>query len=187
MPFVGKLTQYVENTRFDPERGLFFDTKVFRYPVGGKEADAEYIHGQPVRVVAHYPDGVVSIETIYLGGICRAYPVALEKDHDIAHFFLLVPCPLYHIDTFFAYARNVMKSLHIGIYNVERCFAKLGHEPFRHNRPDALYHAGTQVAFNALGRCGKEGFIRCDPELLAVAGMDAPVALDLRISPGTTE
>ncbi len=73
---------------------------------------------------------------------------------------------------------------YICIYDIEGCLAKLCHKSFCHHRPDALYHTGAQVTFNTFYCSRKQGLIRRDPELLSVAGMNAPVSFYLEEFPG---
>jgi hypothetical protein len=127
MAFARELSQHVEDPRFDPQRRFLPDAELRGYAVGGKKAYPEYVDRQPVRILAHHPHRVPAIETVDPGGISGAYPVALEKDHDIADFFLLVPGRFDHIDTLVAYAGDLVEPFHIRVDDVEGRFAEPSH------------------------------------------------------------
>ena len=91
MPRIGGGLQRGGDAGVQPLRRLRGQPKFHRDRVGGLEADAPDVPGQPVGILGHDRDGVgaVSLEDPYRPG--RADAVGVQEQHDLAHSLLLGP------------------------------------------------------------------------------------------------
>ena len=88
---VGGLRQGVLQARLDPLRAVVRDADGLGDLVGGEEADAPDVGGQPVGLVLHDGDRGVAVLLVDAHRDGGGDPDALEEDHDLLDGLLLLP------------------------------------------------------------------------------------------------
>ena len=90
---VGQFLQDVLQAGLGAQFGLLADAQALGDLVGGLEADARDISGQPVWVLGDLLDRLVPVRLVDAKGPAGADAVAVQKDHDLPDHLLLVPTP----------------------------------------------------------------------------------------------
>src|SRR4051794_12042290 len=91
MALLAELLKHVAQGGAGPKRRGAVDAETLGELVGGVEADAPDIAGQPVGVVAHQVDGLLAVLLVDAHGPRGADAVRLQEDHDLAHGLLFAP------------------------------------------------------------------------------------------------
>jgi len=102
--------------------------------------------------------------------------VGLKKQHDITNLFLLIPCLLYHGDTFFADTVDPGKLFDFIFDDIQCLFSKFFNNSTGHNRSEPFDESGTQIFSNSINGCRNRGLGFHNLELLAKSGMINPFA-----------
>ena len=105
----------------------------------------EDVGGQAIGVLLDHFDGFVAVGLENLGGVARADPVGLQKEHDLADFFLVGPGLPDHLTTLFPDALDLRKSLDLLFDDVQSLFPEGFNDALGHDGADSLNQAGTQV------------------------------------------
>src|SRR5208282_6229911 len=91
------------------DQGIHRDAYLPGNLVGGLETNAVNVLGQPVRVVADLLNGALAISPVNAHGSTRADAVRVEKQHNVADDFLLVPRCLDSLPAFWADAVHIFQ------------------------------------------------------------------------------
>ncbi len=92
--------------------------------------------------------------TVNLGGVCGAYPVSLEKDHNIFDVLLFLPALAYLVDTFLSEIRHLFQSVDVIFYDIDSIQTEFVDYGFCKHRSDTFYKTATEVFLNAVD-CGR--------------------------------
>jgi len=106
------------------------------------------------------------------------HPVGLQKNHDVLDLALLDPGVA---DTRAAHrpdAVHLEKPLWMAVDRLERVEPEVAHQALRHHLADAADEAGAQVPLDADERRGRDGHEAVDAELLAIAAVVHPRAVE---------
>ena len=144
------------------------DPDILRDLVGAFEADTPDIGGKLIRVLLDHLDRAFFIKAINLDRIGRGNAVSLKKQHNRAYLALLIPGRLDLPDPLFADARYLRQLGRRLLDNVQRVLAELLDNPLRHDRPDALDHAGAEVFLDGGGGRRSHGFVALQLKLRSV-------------------
>ena len=176
MPFVHRLRKGVRDTGLEPDRSGLRDAEPHRNRVGGLEADAPDVAGEPVRVRRHHLDGVgpVGLEDPHRQR--RPDAVAVQEDHDLADHLLLGPCRRDPLGPHGPDAGDLPQPLRGRPDHVEDGVAEGSHQLLGIDRTDAPDEPGAEVLADTVvrGRLGRPQEPR--PELRAVRPVVHPLA-----------
>src|SRR5467141_3852822 len=159
MPFVYCLGESVGNAGAHTDQRGLLDAELSRDLIGGAEADATDVAGQPVRVLRDELDGLGTVGLVDAYRARGADAVAVQEQHDLADDLLLGPTandalrPLRTDPGYLAQAARLL------LDDVEHGIAEGAHELLRVDRPDATDHAGAEILldpFDSGRRCGLE-------------------------------
>ena len=107
MTLVGGLLQCEGNAGPHPLRRLPRHAELHRYGVGGAEADAPDVAREPVGILGHHRDRVMSVGLEDANRARRADTIGVQEEHDVADGLLLGPAGGDFCRAEFAYARDV--------------------------------------------------------------------------------
>ena len=176
MALVGRLLQREGNASPNPLRRLPRHAELHGDGVGGAKADAADVAREPVGILGHDVDCVVSISLEDADRPRRADAVGVQEEHDVADGLLLGPAGGDFSGAEFAYAGNVPQLLGARLDDFERRRAEYGDDPLRQLRAYAAHHAGTEVFLNPLGRRRRRGLEEIRLELQPVGSVRDPDA-----------
>ena len=179
MSLAARLLQRVGYARRDPLRRVALHAKRARDPVRGHETDAINVLRQPVRVLPYNRDRVVAVALIDLRRQTGADSVPLQKDHHLLDRLHLSPGRPDHRDPLAAHAADLRQPLRFAFDDVERPFAKMGHDPLGRHRPHASDQAAAKIPFDTGNRRRQHRPHSRKAELLAVLRVHLPVPLQL--------
>ena len=176
MPIVHGLGQRMADACTDPDHGRLVDAEPHRDGVGGLEADAADVAGQPIGILRHHLHrvGAVGLEDAH-----RARgpdPVAVQEHHDLAHRLLLGPGGGDPLRPHRADAVDLPQAFGARLDDVEHPLAECTDELLRIDRSDTPDHAGAEIPLDALGRGGRGGLQEPRPELRPVGAVVHPLA-----------
>ncbi len=159
MTVSGDLLQHVAHAGLGADEGVVRDSQLLGDGVGGLEADAMDVEGEPVGVLADLLDRLVPIGLVDAHRPCRADAVGLEEDHDLPDDLLLRPGAGYPLlalgtDTF-----QLQQPVGAVLDDVEHPLAEGPYQLAGEVRADALHHTRAQVLLDAV-----QGARRDDPE-----------------------
>ena len=152
------------------------DPHLGRQFVGGLEADAPDVVGQPVGVLLDLGDGFLAVGAVDSHGPTEADAMLGQEEHDFADFLLLLPALANPLDPFLADPLDVEQEVGGRLEDFERPFLVEADDLGRQLRPDAADCPGSQILFDAFrrGRVGGLQFVGL--ELLAVFPVHDPLA-----------
>src|SRR6516225_11438846 len=152
MTFVHRLRECVGNAGTHANKRGRLDTKLGRDLVGGAEADAADVPGQPIRVLRDDLNGIGPIGLVDAHRPRRADAVAVQAQHDFADDLLLGPAGDDPLRALWADAGYLAQARRFLFDDVEHCLAENAHELLRVDRPDAADHAGAEILLDPLDR-----------------------------------
>ena len=152
------------------------DPHLGRQFIGGLEADAPDVVGQPVRVLLDLGDGFLAVGPVDAHGPAEADAMLGQEEHDFADFLLLLPALADPLDPFLADALDVEEEIGGRLEDFEGPFLVDADDLGGDLRPDAADRPGGQILFDAFrrGRVGGLEFVGL--ELLAVFPVHDPLA-----------
>ena len=156
-------------------RGLL-DAESFRDQIGGTEADAPDVAGQPVGVLAHdlHGIGAVGLEDAHRAG--RANVVLVQEHHDLADPLLVRPGRGDPVGPLRTDPLDLAQTRRTGLDDVEDVRAEQADHTRGIDRADAPDHAGAEIFFDAFHRRGGGGFQETHAELQPVRPVVGPFA-----------
>src|SRR5450830_44710 len=150
MPIVHRFCQCIRDAGAHSDHGGLFDAKLHGDSVGGLEANASNVARQAVRVFRHDLHGIRTVSLVDTDCSCRADPMAVQKDHDLAHDLLLSPGIGDAFGAHQANASHLAQPLRLGLDDIEYLLAKRIDHLFGVDRPDAADHSGTEIFLDAI-------------------------------------
>ena len=156
-------------------RGLL-DAESFRDQIGGTEADASDVAGQPVGVLAQdlHGIGAVGLEDTHRAG--RADAVLVQEHHDLADPLLVRPGRGDPVGPLRTDPLDLAQTRRTGLDDVEDVRAEQADHPRGIDRADAPDQAGAEIFFDAFHRRGGGGFQETHAELQPVRPVVGPFA-----------
>ena len=152
------------------------DPHLGRQFIGGLEADAPDVVGEPVGVFLDLGDGFLAVGAVDSHGPTEADAMLGQEEHDLADFLLLLPALTDPLDSFVADALDVEQEIGGRLEDFEGPFLVDADDLGRQLRPDAANAPGGQILFDALGRGRVRGLEFVGLELLAVFSVNDPLA-----------
>lgn len=174
---VGGLGQGVLKPRLHSLRAVVRDADGLGDAVGGEEADAPDVGGQPVGLVLHHGDRGVLVLLVDAHGDGGGDADALEEDHHFLDGLLLLPGGSDELGALGAEAGHLHEAPRLLLDDVERVRAEVLHDAVGDAGADALDQARAEVAPDALDSGGQDRRVVLHGELLAVLRVRAPAAL----------
>jgi hypothetical protein len=177
VPLVGRLRQRVLEPGLHPVGAVVRDADGLGDAVGGEEADAPHVGGQPVGLVAHHRDRGVAVLLVDAHRDRGGHPHSLEEDHHLLDRLLLLPRRADQLRPLRAEPGHLDQPLRSRLDDLQRLQAEVLHDPLGDPRADALDQAGAQVAPDALHGGRQHRRVVLHGELAAVLRVRAPAAL----------
>ena len=174
MPVVHRLQQGIGDAGPGADHGRLRDAQLFGDLVGGLEADAPDIAGEPVGVLGHQRDRVRPVGLVDAHGTRRAHTMALEEHHDLADGFLVGPGGGNACHAFGADAAHLGQALRLLLDDVEDGFPERRDQPLGEMRADTLHQTRAEIFLNALQGRGGCRFQEIGRELLSMVAMRGP-------------
>ena len=103
------------------------------------KADPSHVTGEPIRVLGHDFDRLVTVGLEDANRASGAHPVSVQEDHDLADRLLLGPARHDLRGPPGADARNLRQSIRTGLNDLEGRLAKCGDDTLSHRGPDAAH------------------------------------------------
>ena len=176
MALVHRLGQRVGDAGAHPDHRRLLDAELHRDCVGGLEADAADVAGQPIGVLGHDLDGVGAVGLEDAHRPRGADAVAVQEDHDLPDDLLLGPGAGDALGAHRADAGHLAQTIGLGLDDVEHLLAERLDHLLGVDRADAADHAGAEIFLDALDRrrCRRAHEARL--ELLAMGAVVDPFA-----------
>ena len=160
----------------DPQQRVPGDAEGGGDPVGGQEADATHVAGEPVRVLGDQADRVAAVEPVDPDAPGGADLMPVQEDHDLAHGTLLGPALDDLAGPLRPDAGQLTQPLGLALDDLEHGVTEGGDQLAGVDRTDAADQAGGQVLLDALGGGGRGRLQEGGLELQAVAAVVDPLA-----------
>ena len=138
MAEIGRCRERVGQARFEPLFAVDGDAQLLRDLVGGLEADAPDVLGQPIGIGFNGRDGLVPIGLVDLHRVGRGDAFGLQEQHDVADLALFVPRLLDHRNPLFADALHSQQRARLVLDDLQRLQAEQLHHPLCITGPTPL-------------------------------------------------
>jgi len=178
VPVVGGFVEGVDHAGGHAVRRVLRQAQVAGNFVGSQEADAPDIAGQAVGVFLHLVDGLVAVGLVDLDRQAGGDTMALQEEHDLLDRLLFRPGAGDHLHPLLADVRHFQQALRVVIEHVQRLQAEVVDDLLGGARPDAPDQPAAQVAAHRLDGGGHGLAHAFRPELVAVAGVLHPLAIE---------
>ena len=149
---VHRFGERIADARADPDHGRLLDAELHRDGVGGHEADAADVAGEPVGVLRHHLHGIGAVGPEYPHRPRRADAVAVQEHHDLADDLLLSPGVGDPLRPHLPDAGHLAQAFRLGLDDVEHLLAERPDKLAGVDRADAPDHAGAEILLDALDR-----------------------------------
>ena len=176
MAFVHGFGQGIGDAGPRPHHGGLLDAQAGRDGVGGDEADAPDVAGQPVGVFGDELDRVGAIGLEDADRARRADAVGVQEQHDLADHLLVRPARDDPLDADGADAGDLAQPLRFPLDHVEHIGAEGADQLLRVDRADPPDHAGAQILLDAFRRGRHRGAQEAGLELEAMGAVVVPDA-----------
>ena len=176
MALAGQVLKRVLDGGPGPIGTIAVDPHLGRQFIGGLEADAPDVVGQPVRVLLDLGDGFLAVGAVDSHGPTETDAMLGQEEHDFADFLLLLPALADPLDPLLADPLDVEKEVRGRLEDFERPFLVEADDLGRQLRPDAADCPGGQILFDAFRRGRVRGLEFVGLELLAVFPVNDPLA-----------
>jgi hypothetical protein len=144
--------------------------------VGGLEADAPDVGGQPVRLAADHVDRLVPVGLVDPHRQRRGDTNALQEDHHLLDRLLLLPRTGDHPGALGPKTGDLDQAARLLLDHLQGGLAEVIDDPLGHLGADALDQSRAEVAADALDGGGQHRLVGLDLELAAVLRVAAPPA-----------
>ena len=144
--------------------------------VGGLEADAPDVVGEAVRILPNLVDTLRAVLSVDLGGIGRAYAVALEKQHHVLDLLLPLPALADLLHALAADLRHLVEPFDVGFDHFDRRRTESLDDRTGKTGADAFHQSAAEVFLDAVNRGRYRLLPRCGNELAAVTFVHFPLA-----------
>jgi len=181
--FLGQLLERVAHGGPGPLRTVAIHPQLHGQLVGGLEADAADVVGQPVGVLLDLGDGLLAVGAIDADRAGRAEPVIGEEEHDAADLALLLPALADHLQALAPDAADVEKEVGILVEHLQGPLLVDADDAGGQRLADAADRARAQVALDAVEGGGMGGADLLGLELTPVLPVDHPLARGLDVLP----
>ena len=131
MAVIRRLLQGERDAGAQPLRGLLGQAELHGDGVGGAEADAADVAGEPIGILGHHLDGVVAIGLEDPDRARRPDAMGMQKHHDVAHGLLFGPAGGDPRRAQFADAGNLAQAARLRLDDLEGCLAEDGRRSAR--------------------------------------------------------
>ena len=179
MPFVHRLGERVGDPGTDADQRGLLDAELGRDLVGGSEADAADVAGQPVRVLRDQLNRIGAVGLVDAHRARGADAIAVQEQHDLADHLLLGPAPDDPLGTLRADAGHLAQAARLLLDDFEHGLAEGADQLPRVDRPDAADHPGAEVFLDPLDRRRRRRLEERRPELDAVGAIVDPASARL--------
>ena len=176
MTLVHRFGQRIADARADPDHGRLLDAELHRDGVGGHEADAADIPGEPVGVLRHDLHGIGAVGPEYPHRPRRADAVAVQEHHDLADHLLLGPGIGDPLRPHLPDAGHLAQPFGLRLDHVEDLLTERPDQLAGVDRADAPDHARAEILLDALDRGRLGGAHEARLELLTVGAVVDPLA-----------
>ncbi len=166
--------QHVPDAGHDAPGAVLFQADAQGDLVGGKEADAVDVVGQPIGILGDGVDGVVAVLLVDPYGKEGADAVGLQEHHHFPDGPVLGPGLADHAKLFFGDPWHLHQPLDLFLENVEGLFLEVPNDFRGRLWPDALDQARAEIFFQGRRRSRLPFHRRRGPELPSVLGIDGP-------------
>src|SRR5215510_10286747 len=176
MAFIHGPRQRIGDASTNPDHRGLLDAELRCDSVGGLEADAPDVTGQPVGVLGHNLDGVdaIGLEDAYRPR--RADTMAVQENHDFPHRLLFSPGGENAGSPNRPDAVDLAQPVRRRLDDVEHLLAEGAHKLLRINWANAPDHAGREVFLDSVGRSRRRRTQKAGFELLAMGAVVDPFA-----------
>src|SRR5271169_2511103 len=179
MAFVHRLGERVGDAGTHADQRRLLDAELGRDLIGGAEADAADVAGQPVRVLRNELNRVGAIDLVDAHRARRADAVAVQEQHDLADDLLLGPTRNDALRPFRANPGDFPQAARLLLDDVKDGIAEGAYQLLRVHRPDAADHARARILLDPLGRRRRRGLEERGSEFDAVRAVVDPAAAGL--------
>ena len=138
MPVVGGFGEGVLQAGFDPLRAVVRDPDRLGDRVGGLEADAPHLRGQPVGLAAHHRDRIVGVCLVDPDRQRRRHPDARQEHHHFLDRLLLLPRVGDPLGPFGSEPVHLDQPAGLLFDDRQDVGAEMRDHPLGHRRPDPL-------------------------------------------------
>ena len=176
VPLAGQILKRVLDGGPGPIGTIAVDPHLGRQFVGGLEADAPDVVGQPVGVLLDLGDGFLAVGPVDSHSPTETDAMLGQKEHDFADFLLFLPALADPLDPLLADPLDVEKKIRGRLEDFEGPFLVEGDDPGPQLRPDAADCPRSQILFDAFRRGRMGGLEFVGLELLAVFPVHDPLA-----------
>ena len=174
MPFVHRLGERVGDPNTDADQRGLLDAELGCDLIGGSEADAADVAGQPVRVLRDQLNRIGAVGLVDADRARGADAIAVQEQHDLADHLLLGPAPDDPLGALRADAGHLAQAARLLLDDFEHALAEGSDQLPRIDRPDAADRAGPEVFLDPLDRRRRLGFEERCPELDAARAVVDP-------------
>src|SRR5579871_187916 len=148
--FLTGLLQHVPQGGPRPQWRGAIHTQTLGQLIRGLETEAPNVGGQAIRIATHQFDGLVAIRFVDAHRPSSANAVGLQKNHDVAHRFLLMPAFANALDTPRTNSLNFLQKSRTFVNDLQGALAKDSDNLPGIVRPDALDQSGAEVFLDSL-------------------------------------
>ena len=146
------LGQRERDPRAHPDHRGLLDAESFRDQIGGTEADAPDVTGQPVGILAHDLHGIGAVGLEDAHRAARADTVLVQEHHDLADHLLVRPGRGDPGRPGRSDTLDLAQTAGAGFDDVEHVCAEQLDHALGKDRADAPDHAGAEIFFDAFDR-----------------------------------
>ena len=171
-----RLLEQIAEPGTQAERRILGNAEALRELVGGREADAADLLGEPVGVAADQLDRARAVGLEDPRRAQGAEPVRVEKEHDVADRALVAPGGRDPLGEPAADARDLAQPLGLALDHLEHAGAEGLDQLAGHRPADALDHAGAEIGLDALERGRRHHAQDLGAKLQAEARVGLPLA-----------
>jgi hypothetical protein len=175
MALVHRFGQRIGDPSTHAYHGRFLDAELHGDCVGCPKSNAADVARQPVGVLTHDLEGIGAIGLVDPHRSCRADPMAVQKDHDLAHDLLLGPGCADPEGAERADALDFAQAIRLCFDDVKNLLAECLDHLLRIDRANAANHSRGKIFLNAIDRCRRRGAHEARSELLAVGAVVDPL------------
>ena len=173
VPLAGELLEHVADPRPGAGDRVGIEPEGLRNRVGGAEADATHVEGEPVGVLADAVHRLVPVEPVDPDRPGRSHSVRLQEDHDLADRLLLSPCGDHPALALRSDPGKLAEALGVVLDDLEDLRAEHAHELRREVGADAPDHPRAEVLLDAF-----EGARRDHPQVFRPELEPVPSVVD---------
>ena len=179
MAFLHRLGEREGDAGAHPDRSRSARCRASRDEVGGAEADAANVAGQPVGILRDHLHGIGAVGLVDAHRPRGADAVGVQEQHDLADDLLLGPAGNDARGALGADPGHLAQPAGLLLDHLEHRLTECTHQLLGVDRADAADHAGAEVLLDALQRGRRRRLEERGLELEAVGAIVDPAAAHL--------